>query len=197
MRRARQAEYQAIAESLLGIVGGSLGRRVEDNKSTDPILIGVGLGQFASKSRLSSLHSTFLSYFVQKARSLGYVVVGLNEYYTSKKCPRCTHFVAQVTLRTFYCFHCQIFHHRDVMAAENMCKIALGHLVRHERPDYLQPINADGTYPWKASSDEGSSTTSSSVAISSTSADRALGRRKRTMTASSQDQGRRGKSTRA
>lgn len=66
MARARQAEYQAIAERLLGIVGGSLGRRVEDNKDTDPILIGVGLGQFASKSRLSSLHSTFLSYFVQK-----------------------------------------------------------------------------------------------------------------------------------
>ncbi|KAI8606022.1 hypothetical protein EDD21DRAFT_79589 [Dissophora ornata] len=80
MKRARQAEYQTVAERLLGIVGGSLGRRVEDNKDTDPVLIGIGLGQFSSKSRLSSLHSTFLSYFIQKARSLGYVVVGLNEF---------------------------------------------------------------------------------------------------------------------
>ncbi|KAG9067690.1 hypothetical protein KI688_011277 [Linnemannia hyalina] len=197
MARARQAEYQTIAERLLGIVGGSLGRRVEDNKDTDPILIGVGLGQFASKSRLSSLHSTFLSYFIQKARSLGYVVVGLNEFYTSKKCPRCTHFVAQVTLRTLYCFHCQIYHHKDVMAAENMSKIALRHLVRQERPDYLQPINADGSYPWKARSGEGSSTSSSSMATGSTPTDRVPGRRKRAITASSQDQGRKGKSARA
>ena len=66
MTQARQAEYQTIAERLPGIVGGSPGRCVEDNEDTDPILIGVGLGQFASKSRLSSLHSTFLSFFIQK-----------------------------------------------------------------------------------------------------------------------------------
>lgn len=83
------------------------------------------------------------------------------------------------------------------MAAENMSKIALGHLVRQERPDYLQPINADGTYPWKASSGEGSGTSSSSMATGSTPTDRVPGRRKRAITASSQDQGRKGKSARA
>lgn len=82
------------------------------------------------------------------------------------------------------------------MAAENMSNIVLGHLVRQERPDYLQPVNTDGSYPWKANPITESSTSSSSVAASSTSINQVLGRRKRTTTASSQDQGRRGKSMR-
>ncbi|KAK5828979.1 hypothetical protein F5H01DRAFT_12584 [Linnemannia elongata] len=69
LERAKQAEYQALAERLLNVVGGSLGRRVEDNEDKDPILFGVGLGQFSSNSKLSTLHSTFLSYFVQTAMS--------------------------------------------------------------------------------------------------------------------------------
>ncbi|KAI1277222.1 hypothetical protein EDD11_001742, partial [Mortierella claussenii] len=53
MERAKYAEYQALAEKLLNVVGGSLGRRIEDNKDKDPILIGVGMGQFSSNSKLS------------------------------------------------------------------------------------------------------------------------------------------------
>lgn len=127
---------------------------------------------------------------------MGYVVVGLDEFYTSKKCPRCTRFVAQVTMRSFYCFGCRIYHHRDVMAAHNMTNIVLERLEKQQRPDYLQPINADGTYPWKASPDTGSGSTSSSVATSSTT-NRASRRRKRSSTVSSQDQGSQGKATRA
>ncbi|KAG0307490.1 hypothetical protein BGZ97_000378, partial [Linnemannia gamsii] len=196
MERAKQADYQAIAERLLGIIGGSLGRRVEDNKDKSPVVIGIGLGQFNSGARLSSLHSTFLTYFIKKVRSLGYVVVGLNEFYTFKKCPRCKEFVAQVTMRSFYCFGCQVYHHRDVMAAHNMTNIVLERLEKQQRPDCLQPINADGAYPWKASPDTGSSSTSRSAAASSTTS-RTSGRRKRSSTVSSQDQGRQGKAARA
>jgi hypothetical protein len=64
-KRAMQAEYQVLAERLLNVVGGSLGRRVEDNEDKDPVLFAVGLGQFSSNSKLSSLHSTFLSYFIR------------------------------------------------------------------------------------------------------------------------------------
>ncbi|KAF9344737.1 hypothetical protein BGX26_003974 [Mortierella sp. AD094] len=126
MKRAKHIEYQAIANSLLKIVGGSIGER---RKEGNPVLIGVGLGHFGSSSRLSSLHSSFLSYFVPLARSLGYIVVGLNEYYTSKKCPDCQQFVAQVTLREFFCPHCGRYRHRDVMAAENMSNIAREYLL--------------------------------------------------------------------
>ncbi|KAF8921699.1 hypothetical protein BGZ58_003994 [Dissophora ornata] len=61
MERAKHIEHQAIANNLLKIVGGSIGER---RKEGNPVLIGVGLGQFVSSSRLSSLHSSFLSYFV-------------------------------------------------------------------------------------------------------------------------------------
>lgn len=33
---------------------------------TNKVVIGLGLGQFSSKMRLSSLYSSFQSYFVQK-----------------------------------------------------------------------------------------------------------------------------------
>ncbi|KAF9312624.1 hypothetical protein BG003_006091, partial [Podila horticola] len=146
MERAKHIEYQAIANSLLGIVGGSVGEHCkEDNR----VLIGVGLGQFGSSSRLSSLHSSFLSYFVPLVRSLGYIVVGLNEFYTSKKCPSCQEFVAQVTLRELFCPHCRKYYHRDVMAAQNMSNIVRGYIENQKRPRYLQPMTADGRYPWE------------------------------------------------
>ncbi|KAF9348418.1 hypothetical protein BGX26_000173 [Mortierella sp. AD094] len=72
------------------MVGGTPGqKRDEKNK----VIIGIGLGEFSSTSRLSSLHTAFSAYFVQLARSLDYIVVGVNEYYTSKRCPDCHEFV--------------------------------------------------------------------------------------------------------
>ena len=83
-----------------------------------------------------------------QCRALGYLVVGLNEYYTSKKCPHCRNFVAQVTLRQLYCPHCKAYFHRDVMAGHNLCNVIDGYLLQGHRPGYLQPIKADGTFPW-------------------------------------------------
>lgn len=57
MERALHYEYQLIAKRLLGIVGGSIGR---PRDSSNPVLIGIGLGQFNTGSGLTSLHSTFL-----------------------------------------------------------------------------------------------------------------------------------------
>ncbi|KAF8968874.1 hypothetical protein BGZ46_010782, partial [Entomortierella lignicola] len=102
------------------------------------------------------------------ARSLGYIVVGLNEYYTSKKCPDCENFVAQVTLRELYCPHCGRYHHRDVMAAENMSSVVRAYLENQKRPLYLQPKTADGRYPWE---EEDTNTTSSSPGPSISSGD--------------------------
>ncbi|GJJ77517.1 putative transposase [Entomortierella parvispora] len=151
MKRAKHAEYQAIAERLLRIVGGTTGRHRDPNNH---VIIGVGLGQFKSSSRLSSLHSSFLDYFIPLARSLGYLVVGINEYYTSQKCPNCHNFIARVTIRQLYCTHCKHFHHRDIMAAENMAMIVRERLEKQERPLHLQPVTEDGIYPWISESDE-------------------------------------------
>ncbi|KAG0355766.1 hypothetical protein BGX24_006552, partial [Mortierella sp. AD032] len=171
--RARQMEYQATAERLLGIVGGSLGRRLEDNRSDDPILIGIGLGQFTSNSRLSSLHSSFLEYFIKTARSLGYIVVGINEYCTSKKMP-------------------SMYYHRDVMAAENMYLVVRERLDNFQRPKHLQPIRADGSYPWMDSPETGTLPESSTSAAASSST--SVPTRKRASTTSNQGQSGPGKS---
>ncbi|KAF9286133.1 hypothetical protein BGZ88_009223 [Linnemannia elongata] len=158
-------EFQLLADQLLKIIGGGLGVRYDPSK---PAIIGIGLGQFSTRSGLSSLHSSFLMYFIQKARSLGYLVVGLNEYYTSKKCPACGSFVVQVDIRRFYCSNCQVYHHRDILAAENMANIIQEYLARQERPDYLHPVAEDGSLPWKArqSSSSSCSTTTSNASSS-------------------------------
>ncbi|KAF9989441.1 hypothetical protein BGZ79_004983, partial [Entomortierella chlamydospora] len=130
MKRAKYIEYQAIANSLLRIVGGSIGERRKDD---NPVLIGVDLCQFG---RIS----------------LGYIIVDLDEFYTSKKCPDFHEFFAQVTLRKLFCRNCGRHHHRDIMAAENMSNIAREYLLHQERPLYLHPVTPDGRYPWMESS---------------------------------------------
>ncbi|KAF9998136.1 hypothetical protein BGZ80_009933 [Entomortierella chlamydospora] len=116
-------------------------------------VIGIGLGKFSSMSRLSTLHESFLSYFVPLARSLDYIVIGVNEYYSSKKCPVCEEFVAQVAIRRLYCSHCGVYMHRDIMAADNMCRIVQSYLLQQRRPRYLQPVDEKGHYPWEEDCD--------------------------------------------
>ncbi|KAG9067473.1 hypothetical protein KI688_012256 [Linnemannia hyalina] len=82
-------------------------------------------------------HMEFTS-FSNRARSLGYTVVGVNEYYTSEKCPTCGE-----NGQT-----CEAFMHRDVMAGHNMCNIVKTHLLMQTRPLYLQPVDVEGHYPW-------------------------------------------------
>jgi len=53
-KRARQEEFAVITDRLLNMVGGTIGRKREDDNK---VAIGIGLGQFSSTSGLSSLHS--------------------------------------------------------------------------------------------------------------------------------------------
>jgi hypothetical protein len=55
-------ESQLLVDRLLGIVGGSIGRRYDP---ANPMLIGVGLGKFSIRSGFTFLDSS-LSFFVQK-----------------------------------------------------------------------------------------------------------------------------------
>ncbi|KAG0368871.1 hypothetical protein BGZ54_000912 [Gamsiella multidivaricata] len=134
-RRARDAGCETIASRLLKSVGGSIGCR---RKETNKVVIVIGLGQFSSNARLSSLHESFMSYFVQKVRSLGYIVVGVNEYYIL---PVCEQSVAQVEIRRLYYSHCKTSVHRDVMTGHNIGNAVRGHLVHQQQPLYLQPVD--------------------------------------------------------
>ncbi|KAG0251977.1 hypothetical protein BG011_007278 [Mortierella polycephala] len=89
----------------------------QQREDANKVVIAVGLGQFSTKTRLSSLYGSFLSFFVQKVRPLGYIVVGIYLY-------------------------------RGVMAAHNMCNVVHDHLLRQQRPLYLQPTDNKGWYPW-------------------------------------------------
>ncbi|KAF8927958.1 hypothetical protein BGZ58_009995, partial [Dissophora ornata] len=145
-KRAREREYWLIADRLLEMVDGCMGARRHDKNK---VVIGIGLGEFSGVNKLSSLHGTFETYFIQKVRALGYLVVGVNEFYSSKKCPTCHKFVAQTeSIRRLWCDNCKKPMHRDVMAGHNMCNAILGHLEDQQRPLYLQPVTADGLYPW-------------------------------------------------
>jgi len=80
---------------------------------------------------------------------LGYLVIGINEYYSSKKCPDCHAFVCATSdWRTLYCKTCKRFRQRDVMASDNMNNAIKDHLIHQQRPFYLQPQRQDGSYPW-------------------------------------------------
>ena len=59
--RAREEEFKAIANSILKELGGSIGAK---RKAGKMVIIGIGLGQFASLIRLSSLHGTFFAYLM-------------------------------------------------------------------------------------------------------------------------------------
>lgn len=39
--------------------------------------------------------------------------------------------------------------HRDIMAGHNIANAIQGHLLNQQRPEYLQPVDSDGDYPWK------------------------------------------------
>ncbi|KAF9125979.1 hypothetical protein BGW39_007001, partial [Mortierella sp. 14UC] len=81
--------------------------------------------------------------FKHRLRSLGYIVMGVNEYYTSKKCPECKQFVGQVDLRRLYCTECEKYMHCDIMAGHNIANTVQGHLLKQERPEYLQSVDSD------------------------------------------------------
>ncbi|KAF9112920.1 hypothetical protein BGX27_002585 [Mortierella sp. AM989] len=82
------------------------------------------------------------------ARSLDYLVVGVNEFYTSKRCPKCRKsgtepkdFIGSITIRQLYCEVCRTYFHRDEMAASNMVNAICVQLQQNKRPNYLLPIN--------------------------------------------------------
>ncbi|KAG0256364.1 hypothetical protein BG011_004594 [Mortierella polycephala] len=138
-RRTRDAEYRLITHCLLRMVGGSTGRKRDE---ADKVVFGVGLGVFMQREAF--LFARVLSV----ARPLYYVVVGVNDYYTSKKCPKCEEFIGQVEIRRLYCSACKSYMHRDIMAKHNICNAIRGHLFDQKRPESLQPVDKQGRLLW-------------------------------------------------
>ncbi|TPX41630.1 hypothetical protein SeMB42_g05496 [Synchytrium endobioticum] len=131
------------------MVDESMGHRLSGGKQ---VIVAIGMGDFSSaKSR----HVMFIRYLIRKLRPLGYTIVGVNEYFASKKCPCCQEFVEMPAMRRLYCRGCNKWYHRDVMAADNMVNIVRGYLEHDERPAYLKPPSKDKNTPMKRKADEG------------------------------------------
>ncbi|TPX52064.1 hypothetical protein SeMB42_g01653 [Synchytrium endobioticum] len=131
------------------MVGESMGHKLSGGKQ---VIVAIGMGDFSSNK---SRHVMFIRYLIRKLRPLGYTIVGVNEYYTSKKCPCCMEFVEMPAMRRLYCRRCNKWYHRDVMAADNMVNIVRGYLEHDERPTYLKPPSKNKNTPMKRKADEG------------------------------------------
>lgn len=97
--------------------------------------------------------------------------MGVNEHYTSKKCPNCRNFVCQVKIRILYCTTCLTYFHRDVLAGNNIANILQSHVQRQERPHYLQPVDEQGRLIWSQPVNIASTSTASTASTPSTPSD--------------------------
>ncbi|KAF9126355.1 hypothetical protein BGW39_006691 [Mortierella sp. 14UC] len=139
--------------------GASTGRTIQDLEPTLPPLKGEGASfrehvaaRRVCEGDLDDFYNStnfWKHAWDAEARSLGYLVIGINEHFTSKKCPVCNCFVRATTdWRTLYCMSCRRFRQRDAMASDNMNNAIQDHLIHQQRPLYLQPRRQDGSYPW-------------------------------------------------
>ncbi|TPX34279.1 hypothetical protein SeLEV6574_g08300 [Synchytrium endobioticum] len=132
-KKASKGEWDMVINKMLEMVDCTIGRKVQDGRN---VVVAFGTGEFESKK---SRHTAFLKYFVNRVSSLGLRIVGVDEYFTSKKCPRCGLFVEMMTLRSLYCRGCHMYYHRDEMAGENIVNVVMEYVKSGDRPEYLQP----------------------------------------------------------
>ena len=62
LKKAQEAEYSIMTDSLLKMVGGSIGRQIREDER---VLIAIGNSNFSSNKGLPSRDGSFLSFFVQ------------------------------------------------------------------------------------------------------------------------------------
>ncbi|KAF9276140.1 hypothetical protein BGZ68_010242 [Mortierella alpina] len=138
-KKAQRSCIDLAIKGILRLAGGSEGRRREVWERR--VIICIGLASFNSQTGLPSKHSILVRRLVERAKSLGYVVVGAHEYFTSAKCPRpnCTEFLRAVKGRTRYCPSCKMFLDRDAIGAENIGRVCQAQVVDGRRPAKYKP----------------------------------------------------------
>jgi hypothetical protein len=119
------------------------------------VLFAVGLGDFNTMTNLSSVHTWFRSYSINKVNWLTFALCNLDYVNVVKgseswlygcrsrpvlhiqKCPCCGNFVNHVNNRTLYCPNCKKLFHRDVSGGQNIAQIAKTQLNEFCSPEYL------------------------------------------------------------
>jgi hypothetical protein len=136
MKLALKKVMDKAIQELLQVIGCDSRSKWNFNDGIGPV-IGIGLGKF--RFHQDSVHAKFAKYLTQKARAIGIVVVGINEYYTSQKCPSCGAFLFDVIGkdRVKYCETCNKCLNRDNAAAENICSLTILKANGKPRPAHL------------------------------------------------------------
>src|SRR6185437_112887 len=131
--------WDLTVDALLKLGGGNSTAKVK-KQTQSPICFAIGLGDFKTVSGLPSLHTAFVGYFIKKVRRLGHLVIGINEYNTSQKCPRCLNQLTQLTWRWKRCDSCDVHLHRDVASGQCMAAIAKSVIETGNRPKvFIRP----------------------------------------------------------
>ncbi|GJJ76092.1 hypothetical protein EMPS_08451 [Entomortierella parvispora] len=141
MRKAQQRAIDLAMDQIFKLAGVLSGRKADGSAGTT-VVFALGLGSFNSRTGLPSKHGPLERRFTQRARRLGYIVVGVDEYYTSAKCLRqnCDAFLQYGERRSKYCTACKQYFDRDVVGSENIAYICMQFILGQERPPKFCPI---------------------------------------------------------
>ena len=131
-KQGYKSELQKIHHALFKMLGGDSTHKGEVNHNRFIFLGNAGFGTG------KGLHTVMEKGLVKKARSLGYRVLVVDEYYSSQKCCRCGGQCEAIGMRVKHCSSCDIYFHRDLLAAENMCRIGESGLRGLDRPKDLK-----------------------------------------------------------
>jgi len=139
LKKAQRSLIDLSIKAILGLAGGTEGRKREVEER--PVVICIGLASFNSQTGLPSKHSRLEQQLVQKAKALGYLVLGAHEYFTSAKCPRpdCDNFLRQLKNRTKYCERCKTYYDRDAVGSENIAWVCQAQILDGRRPAKYKP----------------------------------------------------------
>ncbi|TPX44785.1 hypothetical protein SeLEV6574_g04286, partial [Synchytrium endobioticum] len=77
-KKASKGEWDMVINKMLEVVDCTTGRRVQDGRN---VVVAFGTGEFESQK---SRHTVFLKYFVNRVSSLGFRIVRVDVYFTSK-----------------------------------------------------------------------------------------------------------------
>ena len=140
LKAAQISCWDRHVSKVLRLAGAGIDRPAKfyENKNGFRIFFGFGQVDFADNTSTA----TFNAYMIKKLLSLGHKILFLDEYYTSQKCPCChgqtTFTGSKGNIRVKYCHKCDIYFHRDLMAALNITNVMVAELKGEFRPKYLQ-----------------------------------------------------------
>ena len=143
LKKALRKGMDKTVEELFRMIGCSSRLKLNPDDGLLPIL-GIGVSSF--RFHQNSFHAVFQRYLTQKVRAVGIQVIGINEYYTSQKCPHCGSFLFDVIGkdRVKYCPDCNKCYNRDNVGAENILTLTMFKANGKVRPRHLsEPIYTD------------------------------------------------------